>query len=352
MGCPELFTISFRMMGSLLLWISIVLMPLDGCVSATAFNGSEWLLEISTVHCPPSHRCGVSSNNVNEQRQSASCCVECSCEDNCLETSNCCPYKETKSKQVSALSCKATFTKRSSYDRMIFDGLSYGVSRFRVKDDCPAEEKNSTLVKMCKGELRRELGDYIWISDTRTGQIYQNRHCAACHGIQDYTTWRIGTTCEEVMTMSTDNTEETIMSSDRCDVFNEPPSNEAARVESARCYIPGVDQCNVTGKWQIYDSEIERACLLTDWIYFDNPPDFFLPSIYRNLFCYICNTNTDPLSVNQKCRGTPEKRSGDGSSFVALIDFDMVGQPARTTGSKCQMNEVLDTYTVCRFWFI
>ena len=82
MGCPELFTISFRMMGSLLLWISIVLIALDGCTSATAFNGSEWLLEISTVHCPPSHHCGVSSNNVNEQRQSASCCVECSCESN------------------------------------------------------------------------------------------------------------------------------------------------------------------------------------------------------------------------------------------------------------------------------
>ena len=100
MGCPELFTLSFRMMGSLLLWISIVLIALDGCTSATAFNGSEWLLEISTVHCPPSHHCGVYSNKVNERRQSTSCCVECSCEDDCLETSNCCPYKETKSNQV------------------------------------------------------------------------------------------------------------------------------------------------------------------------------------------------------------------------------------------------------------
>ena len=159
MSGPELFTISFRMMGSLRLRIFIVLMALDGCLSATAFNDSQRFLDISSVHCPPSHHCGVSSNKVNEQRQSASCCVECSCEDNCLETSNCCPYKETKSKQVSALSCKATFTKRASYDRRSFDGLSNGVSRFRVKDNCPVEEKNSTLVNMCKGEIRRAIED-------------------------------------------------------------------------------------------------------------------------------------------------------------------------------------------------
>ena len=212
---------------------------------------------------------------------------------------------------------------------------------------------SSSLVKMCTGELRGELGDYVWISDTRTGHIYQNRHCAACHGIQEYRAWRIGTTCEEVMTMSTDNTEETIMSSDRCDVFNEPPSTEAARVESARCYIPDVYQCNVTGMWQTYDSKIERACMLTNWIYFDNPSDyFFSPSIYRNLFCYICNTNTDPLSVNQNCLGDHAARSVNVGSFVAFIDFAMGGQSARAIESKCQMNEVLDTYTVCRFWFI
>ena len=334
---------------------AVILTVIFACfVSVTAYNGSQWLQEISSIYCPHRHHCNDLISRTDEEHHNTSCCAECSCEDDCVDHGNCCPFKENIPNKIPVLQCKTALTKSYSTDNRIYNGRNFGIERFRIIDDCPTEEKNETLVQQCKGETNTTaLEDYVWVSDQVTGNVYQNKHCATCHGIQKYTPWRISTPCEEVLMTETRNIPDTILSSEKCLIVNEPPSRKAVRVEPARCYIPEYEKCNVTGLWKSYDSEIERACMQIDWTYFayqvlDYGQSY--SAIYKNLFCYICNNDADPLSKNERCdEGGQYRGGGQGSSFAVVLDFgQLIGDPsAADTMSECAANEVLDIYTVC-----
>ena len=344
--------ICFRMMASLLAIGFILTVNSVSFVSATAYNNvSQRLLKISSMYCPFNHICGVSASNANEERQNTSCCIECSCAEDCLKYGNCCPYKENISNKISVLQCKETVTKKKIFEREFYDDAIF--ADYRIIDNCPTGENNITLVQMCKGEIKNALEDYVWVSDQRTGEIYQNKHCAICNGIEAYTPWRIRTTYRRLMLAETTNEIETILLSDVCDIINEPPDGEQVRAELYRCYIPEYQQCNMTGQWLKYDRDIDNACKQIDWLYFDFTlvlARVYGPEVYKNIFCYICNKDINLLHANETC---PEDkallRSGYETVFTALIDFEQYWgvQSTRDTVSECAVNEVLDIYTVC-----
>ena len=98
------------------------------------------------------------------------------------------------------------------------------------------------------------------MSDVSSGEIYNNRHCAACHGVKEWKSWRIRTSSQNILRANFPNLTDVIMSDD-CSIINELPEDEEKDAEKFRCFIPEVSACNVTGLWKQYDAAIDAACL-------------------------------------------------------------------------------------------
>lgn len=131
------------------------------------------------------------------------CCFPCNCDDECWELDNCCPDKELidTTRHFNA-PCKDS----DLYTRLV--DLGYLGEFYRVIDACPFSENWRNFESKCNEQNRTSLEDFIWVSDN-TGQIYQNIHCAKCHGIQETVPWQI-------RTMSSDIMRETLVTLGKC----------------------------------------------------------------------------------------------------------------------------------------
>lgn len=76
-----------------------------------------------------------------------------------------------------------------------------------------------------------------------------------------------------------------------------------------------IDSCNITGSWQYYDEVIDRACALYESVIF---------SKYRNIFCFLCNTDQIFVSIFQLKRLLQDGGVHQVPSFTyaALFTFD------------------------------
>lgn len=82
-----------------------------------------------------------------------------------------------------------------------------------------------------------------------------------------------------------------------CNISFEPP------ITAMRCSdVCDVDisTCNVTGTWKTFDEDVFNACEKSDIFTF--PPTMSNKSVFKNIFCLICNPfNVHHLETNQTC---------------------------------------------------
>ena len=184
--------------------------------------------------------------------------------------------------------------------------------------------------------------DFIWVSDVSSGEIYNNRHCAACHGVKEWKSWRIRTSSQNILRANFPNLTDVIMSDD-CSIINELPEDEEKDAEKFRCFIPEVSACNVTGLWKQYNAAIEAACLQ----YYNVPfikYGLVYHVIYKNVFCFICNQG-ESYSADKVCSGSALPKT-EGHFFSALIDFADVQTTMKIATARCAWDEIYDKYTV------
>ena len=111
-------------------------------------------------------------------------------------------------------------------------------------------------------------------------------------------------------------------------------------VTTTDCIWPpySVSKCNQTGKWPKYDEKIAIGC--------DAFVDPFNQT-YKNLFCYLCNTDFDvelvPSLINGTCQEYELPPFTDVSPpFFALLDINEIKTEQNSNEFSCDKSQFKD----------
>lgn len=91
------------------------------------------------------------------------------------------------------------------------------------------------------------------------------------------------------------------LSSRSCFLVNEQPLQYTVPTCDSAWFKTPVDKCNLTGKWEKYDEDIERACSSNTRLK-DRVLNTKTEQLYKNLFCAICNINYPVYTLNCEIR--------------------------------------------------
>ena len=302
---------------------------------------AQMIHNLGSQVCPHTDFCYTSASEAIYDETKDPCCRNCSCYDDCWETQRCCPDKEDTviREQPTDLECKETVTKHKKYGQSRdYNGYNFGIGMYLITDKCPDENTEEQLKEKCSAENKTGIDDYRWASDEQTGKIYQNRHCALCHGVKTWWSWNILTTCNEILKAHYTNVTEVIFS-EKCDLINVVPETHAETVTRFRCFTPSITSCNQTGLWRQYDRHTEDACQSFTQIYFSYELRRY---IYKNVFCYLCNSE-ERFPTIHLCRKPDQIRKGP-NPFSALLNIEEI--KAVPPNNSCRGDELNDVYLV------
>ena len=307
----------------------------------------DWSKNITSYLCPYTDSCLTKASEAfNYPARIAPCCSDCSCTDDCIETNSCCPDKTMISHNSIGLVCKNTMVKKRGgfKDDGNHDGYVDGIKRYLITDSCPASEQDKIIQHKCLGTDKTTLDDYVWVSDVATGRIFQNYHCAQCHGIRMWKDWNIRTLCSFITDDSFQNLTETLFS-EECNIINEISEELAREAEEYRCYTPTITMCNQTGQWKNYDAAVDEACKRNTVPFFQMDETLLKMVIYNNLFCYVCNTEAIE-SADIVCPRLEADNRLFETSFSALIDYTEGQEDKKMAASACDIDQISDKYAV------
>ena len=307
--------------------------------------------------CPYTDFCQSSASKVfkDDTGKDMPCCLPCFCDDDCERRQDCCPDKpvnntgdasdsSSESNQSLGdpdLTCKETIVKRSTGKKTThFNGYSSGVLRYRIVDQCPDTERNTTTAVKCAEPQHISIADYVWVTDKTTGKIYKNRHCAQCHAVENVAEWNLKALCSLWLHDDLEMTHKPMLS-DECDLINELPNDEAmfGNVDMYRCYRPNVNYCNATGDLAYYDEHYAEACesFVYPFLQHEN-------RVFKNMFCYACNGYSleDTTDV---CPRSYFSMKAD-IAFTALINWQVEEKTIQRAEMPCAKDEVYDQFKV------
>ena len=269
--------------------------------SEESFDVVNTVKLLSDSLCPYADYC--SSNATNEiipglADRVVPCCGECSCSKDCWKRGNCCPDKGRVSMKEPIETCETTLR---SAGNTIFNEKHK--PRYFVIKDCP-DTLDATAIK-CRGELKSSLDDIIWVTDKHTNTIFNNKYCAICHGVEDYSPWDIETNCLEVIDGQHSLSSVVTQIIDKCSLTVVPPKNEN-HINNI-CLMPEISQCNMTGEWEIYNQSLEQACNSFKQIYVHESKDRSRKVVYGNVFCFLCNSPNERVA-NRLCSSQSNKQ--------------------------------------------
>ena len=276
----------------------------------------------------------------------------------CIDTNSCCRGEASESDILSGRVCKSSMVKKREglkSDRDFHDGFVDGINSYFITDRCPAHERDADIRENCNGIKKSTLNDYIWVSDTLTGKIFQNHHCARCHDIKEWKTWNIKTQCNSVNETSFLNITATLYS-DNCNIINIAPDDIAGWSDSDRCFIPTIWYCNQTGNFKIQNDFLHRGCnfnMISDFLKENSNvvPGYLTEKIIidtsKLINCYGCSDG-DVRSTKILClaRLTRKDRS-PCIGFSALIDY-RGAQKDQGRSSVCALDQIYDAYMVSK----
>lgn len=307
------------------------------------YNSSDVLPEIAQHYlklCPDKQLCTVNgTTRITRAVRSESCCGICDCHETCYTHGNCCPDVLQYFNDSSIDTCV-----RPQY-------LNYGTTNLSIPQSyymtnkCPEEFENVNIRNKCENipERVRYLEDLWFIQPTSIEKsVYRNRYCAMCHGrqIDHLVPWVISVQCCSSTLTETKSFEELldILSSNKlCNIFFLPPIIEPS---PRSCNWGEYTTCNQTGTMTTYDVTLDRWC---------GSFTAMFKKQYRNVFCYMCNTEIDPTT----CRNEKDITTLFGtSSFTAILDYNFITHVLQrksqqvTSVEDCTEDQRYDNYKV------
>ena len=298
--------------------------------------------------CPYTDYCTRNATKSLEDVSKSPCCTYCSCAENCWERGNCCVDKQNINVKQPLESCVEILLKISEFGKR-----PENLPRYYVIQSCPT--LYDPLVDKCSGNHQSSLEDFIWVTDEHTNKIYNNKYCAECHGVVNYTYWQLATDCIDPMNgqMSREDAINRII--DSCSLSVLPP--KSIDVHSNQCLVPKFSTCNVTGNWRTtYDKALETACHNFSQIYIRETR--YSAVKFKNVYCFLCSVEPRDQIVQDVCmlerltdRETEGRTHPDG--FMAFLDFttiereiDKLTDSVFGQGPVCASDEIQDPFQV------
>ena len=284
--------------------------------------------------CPYTNYCTKNKTNSRDNVEEVPCCRNCFCGNNCWKRGDCCSDKENKTVKQPLESCEIVVVKHSPYYHPTQFGGNF-FQRYFVIKSCP--RKDDPLADKCSGNLQSYLEDYVWVTDKTTNDIYNNKHCAICNEVRNYSPWQVRTDCTEAM--NGHNSPEAAVNYilKECEIIVGPPSMESHSDDI--CMVPDITQCNVTGQWESHDLALETACNNFNQIYLEEKA--WTTVAYRNVCCFLCNSPRGQ-HVPDICPNGAARPKFSNNGFSGILDYRAFERVKETAA-----NDVLGSDLVC-----
>ena len=285
--------------------------------------------------CPYTNFCQWNATLAFQDDRLAPCCKNCSCADDCWIRGNCCPDKILTADTSTTIkeTCKSTSVLKQNKDSFINGDFKLKAHYF-VTESCPESVNAELLKKKCNGTAAETVVDLTWVSDMNTNKIYRNRHCAECHGVQNYTSWDLLTDCFDLMVKK--NYSLNINSFPVNCLYTSPPNEKAFENE---CLLPDITTCNQTGLWDVKDDVTETLCQSLPMLFVVEERGY-TANVYRNQFCFKCNKPQGAI-IEDKCMPDIQWNTGiwNMESFTGVLDI-AEGYNKEHKKMPCAMDEV------------
>lgn len=249
-------------------------------------------------YCYNSEYCNESVHNQQNERHlehtKTICCDGCSCNlSTCVEPQqkmNCCP--ELLNEIASHYSSEMCVHPQM---KPVLANATRLVSAVSMISHClRGMNKPADYINKCENSLRlTDIDTKIPVTVKNGTNIvtYKNLYCAVCNDVKtnEMLYWSPKLDCYTYdFDFSATPLEQILeeQSSGNCILYFTPPAN--VNKSSFQKCGEVIGECNATGLWKVYDPLIEAACQSFE-SHFQN--------IYRNVFCFLCNTNDDIMDI-------------------------------------------------------
>jgi hypothetical protein len=290
----------------------------------------RWVITQQLLSCPYISLCEFSLNLTFSRRKN--CCEPCECNyPHCLITKTCCPdiiFKNNKytSENLSTLATKncipLTFPAGMNRYVNVFgynDCPNNGMQVFR--DNCTMIYDTSVA----------SLSDVVPVVHKGTQDLYRNRFCAYCHNLTDTDVdyLKVQISCSEYNLSAESN----ILSA----VFKQGSCGIEFKTEADLNYCrPAISDCNVTGKWNKYDGDIEKLCKM-----YRSPIEN--EHMFQNVFCSVCNGIPHEESL---CLETQISTVMDSDVISFMNVLFEVNRESFEQKNNCSEDQLYDRVTV------
>ena len=202
---------------------------------------------------------------------------------------------------------------------------------YQLISRCSSSNPDLTIRDLCENpDADRDLETLFPVTDYSTGLDYRNQYCSLCDDQVDLDSvrrWAMDIGCENYITFTYEKLHH-IIKERLCNVSFVPPDQE--NIEACMPYHIAV--CNVSGLWQEYNETLELACNS-----FIDPFNF----TYKNVFCFLCNTDSKEPFDLWKCQTFDVHKRGVVTNvnppFLAMLDLSAVLK--KRTNEHIQCNE-------------
>ncbi|XP_033753034.1 uncharacterized protein LOC117336531 [Pecten maximus] len=242
----------------------------------STYKNVSKLLFLYFLHYGNNGHCPEEGDDTNEAHQ------QCTCSLSCVTSSRCCAEFALSGPVVNANEFKNSLSVSKCY-------RNYELS-------------NSTLQEKCETTQLSKGIFQIPVRSRNSDILYRNVYCLLCNEGQEKTNSpqtkpKYDPLDLHIRCNVTFLTERYIFLENLLKEFDQMEgqgqyctfSTVYDRYDDKKPVPSTIDKCNVTGEWDIYDSDIEWACLNYNH---DITSDHY-SEIYKNIFCEMCNKALD-----------------------------------------------------------
>lgn len=284
--------------------------------------------------CPYTSLCD--HKPLNTTQGAHPCCSDCDCNPDCHIFESCCPDRLTSLVTKSQFKCITPQWKKP--------GLSLiNVESFMMVSVCLSDYKDNFNKLQCERTIEigalSDIPTSAPVESRRKKLLFKNKFCAYCNNVSDsdLMAWQPWLKCKSQQNpppFSSKSLLSSVNETMECNIVYGMNPTFTASFDS--CYSDAVTKCNETGLWGKYDYVVDKACnSYTSWY----------QKKYRNVYCYICNTNRLPDEMECEEEGqTSQAGMMKPPSFATLLNFNRANFNKIQT--NCDSGYLWDPYQV------
>ncbi|XP_069128645.1 uncharacterized protein [Argopecten irradians] len=166
---------------------------------------------------------------------------------------------------------------------------------------CPYDTENETLQIKCQTNnivFKTDHIEFPPVTSRQYKQTFKNKFCAECNGVYDYLAWSLSVDCQTLTDFNFFSTYDDILDtaeSEGCNIGFDTVADDVLECKADFVEEIIFSECNKTGTWTTYNSDIELAC---HSVYRMNA------SVYRNVYCLMCNPPISNGDIISSCNVT------------------------------------------------